>query len=260
MKIASLIQAEVLRELRNRVYWSVALGGIAMVAMSIILAAPDQIEALEAGLIDSATVTRTLAVNAFAITLFTSVIGILVVTRDFGSRMMSRVVRLTPSQAPTFIAKAVAATVFCLIVGLLSAIAAVAAVWWTMRNTGYVMDLGMVPALFVIRHALHAVLSGLWGVFLGFLVRSSVVAITVQAAYLFVLEATIIKTVPSVGRWLIGGAGSAVVDDPTAPWRFGFPAGVGIYAAWVLALAVLGYMAIRSTRGVYVGSGPQRMA
>jgi hypothetical protein len=257
MRTWALTRAELGRAATNRVYWGVAAAGVALVVVSVLMGSTQPVNGVGAGLTSAQQASQALAINAYAITLFTAIIGILIVTRDFGSRMMSRILRVAPGETPVLAAKAVTAAVFCRVVGLLAATATLAVVWWSLHRSGQTMDLGLSPVLFVLRHALNASLSGLWGVFLGFVLRSSTLAIVVQAVYVFLLESTLISSFPAIGRWLVGGAGSAIVDDPTVPSRFSLPQGLGLYLGWLIVLAVVAAVLLHSQRGSY-RSRPQR--
>jgi hypothetical protein len=149
------------------------------------------------------------------------------------------------------IAKAVVAAIFCFVVGVIAAVAVLFATEWVLRDSPMGMDLGSSIAVHVAKHALNAMLSGVWGVFLGFLLRIPLVAVLVQVVYAFLLEPAVAGAFPDARRFLIGGAGSAVVDDPTLPLRLDFFQGVAVYAAWIVLLAIIAYMANRSRKGKY---------
>ena len=56
---------------------------------------------------------------------------------------------------------------------------------------------------------------------------------------MLVAETVIISLLPSVGRFLPGGAQASIYRDTSIPHLLPMPAGIGLFAAWILAAAWL---------------------
>jgi ABC-2 type transport system permease protein len=89
-------------------------------------------------------------------------------------------------------------------------------------------------------------LSAMLGVAVGTLVRSQSGAIVALLAYAFVADAILFAAVPSVGRFLPGKAGDALLGRPVDD-LLGVGTGGAVLVLWTLALAAAA--AVRSARG-----------
>ena len=81
------------------------------------------------------------------------------------------------------------------------------------------------------------------GVGVGALLRNQTVAVTVALVWVLVVEGVLVGFAPAVGRWLPGGAGSALTGVATANG--------GLLPMWGAALLLAGYglaFAAASTR------------
>jgi hypothetical protein len=233
----TLTRAEVSRAAGNRVYWAVVAGTLLMLASGVYGVWSMNADAVAAGAESAQSVGRLMASQAFVTGLFAAIIGILVATRDFGSKLINRTVRIAPIES-VIMAKGVVASLFGLVTGALGAVATLVYTSMALSSGGHALDLAENTAVFILRHSCHAGLAGMWGVFLGFVLRSAVLAIIVQIGYQVFLEDTVIKSFPSVGRWLPGGAEFGIVQDVSFAQHTSVSIGLATYVAWLALLAV----------------------
>jgi hypothetical protein len=232
-----LAKAETIRVLTRRSAWAVIAGGLAFVALGLVPMANEFKDSLASGSISVGQASGELAVSAYTMYLFGVFVGAMVATGDNRSKMSARIRRLAPLDG-VILAKGIAAAGAGAIAGVLAAVTAILAAWLSLRNLGYGFELAGSPLVFVARHALHVALGGVWGVALGFLLRSTAVAILFQLAFQPLVENWVINSRPSIGRWLPGGAESAVVGDPTLAARLGFLAGLAVLVGWIATMLV----------------------
>ncbi|MDR1807495.1 MAG: hypothetical protein LBR33_06230 [Propionibacteriaceae bacterium] len=229
-----LARAETSRALRVPVYWFVALGGIAFMALGIAGMVMQAAPALNAGRADAADVSLTLSTSSVALALFTNVVGILIATRDVHSRFLNRILGFSGSPVAVAEAKAVAGAVVGAIVGLVGTLATLGISAVALRVAGHSYALPDRLGLFLGQHVLLLALSTVLGVAVGLLLRSSVVAILVSVIYQLLVETVVTTIWPKTTRWVLGGLESAIGGDTVTGGLFGFWPGLGLYVAWIL--------------------------
>ena len=79
------------------------------------------------------------------------------------------------------------------------------------------------------------------GVGVGALLRNQTVAVTVALVWVLVVEGVLVGFAPAVGRWLPGGAGSALTGVATAKG--------GLLPMWGAALLLAGYGLVFAAAG-----------
>ncbi|MDQ6781923.1 MAG: hypothetical protein M3063_00430 [Actinomycetota bacterium] len=80
-----------------------------------------------------------------------------------------------------------------------------------------------------------------WGVGLGLCIRSQLAAVAGVVLYSTLAEAAFLQYVPSVGKYLPGGAQAAIVVDPTLQ-HLPMAAGYLLFAAWAALSLLVGRM------------------
>ncbi len=88
--------------------------------------------------------------------------------------------------------------------------------------------------------ALLGLPSVLWGAAVGLLVRSQIGAIAGLILYSMVAESAVLQFVPTVGKFLPGGAQAAIVNDPTLPYHH-LALGWLIFLSWIVVVGALGF-------------------
>ncbi len=140
------------------------------------------------------------------------VLGILVLTQEFRFGTATPSFLVTPRRERVLVAKLLA-------VVLVGAVFAVVSVLWAsgltvalleLRGRDVVLEGPLVGTLAA--DLLVVVLYGPIGVAVGALVRNQVGAVVGALAYTFVVETLLVALKPSVGRWLPGGASSALLQ------------------------------------------------
>jgi hypothetical protein len=184
------------------------------------------------------------------------VVALLSVTTEFRHGTIGRTLQITPSRTRSLLAKTVAGTLYAagyLVVGLLAVVVllVVAAV-----SEGVGLGVGRTTLLAVWYAFAGLALTAWFGVALGALLRSQVVALTATLVWLFVLEQAFLGLAPSVGRWLPFNALSAVfMSDEVAAGMGGAPelldplVGLITFLAYTL-IAAVGAILLMRTRDV----------
>jgi hypothetical protein len=185
-----------------------------------------------------AEVSHTVVGLGFAGTLFAMLFGAVLVTNEYRSGAIGRSVLHAPSRTVLLAVKLSTTTIAGLVFGIASAGGALVVAWLAFRahDVSLVMD----SRTWTISGAivLVCVFAGPWGAAIGFLLRSQVLAIVVLMVWTTTAETLILKSFPSVGRFLPGGAQDAVLGDPTFPDRLAAPYGVLLLLAWGAAAAL----------------------
>ena len=79
-----------------------------------------------------------------------------------------------------------------------------------------------------------------WGVGIGCLVRSQVAAVAGTVVYIALAEGAFLNFVPSIGRYLPGGATAAITVDPSIPRHVAMGLGYLLFTAWAIAFLAAG--------------------
>jgi hypothetical protein len=173
------------------------------------------------------------------------VVALLSVTTEFRHGTIGRTLQITPSRTRTLVGKAVAGTLYAmgfLVIGLV-AIAVLLLVRAMTEGVG--LSVGPMTLTAVWYAFVGLALTAWFGVAVGALLRSQVVALTATLVWLFVLEQAFLGLAPAVGRWLPFNALSAVfMSDEVAAGMGGGPelleplVGLTMFLGYTLAAAV----------------------
>jgi ABC-2 type transport system permease protein len=225
----ALIRAELLKLSTTRTFWGITLASLALVPGAVTLAVLQHAHPL-----DSAEGVRNVMAAASSGTVVMLVIGILMTAGEFRHGTATSTFLITADRRRVVRAKLAAAslTAICLTV-LSSAIAlAVALPWLSARGVRVGSYSGEITAA-VGAAVLAGVVSGLFGVSLGAIVRNQTAAITAALLWSQLVESLLVSFAPAVGRWLPGGASTALTGTAT-------PNG-GLLPAWGAAALFVGY-------------------
>jgi hypothetical protein len=231
---AALLRSELLKASSGRAAPTLALAALVLTAASIAGTASRTTSDLTAASPELAGVTTDLLRLGFGTLLFTAIFGALSVTAETRHGTLPLTLAAGAGRNRVALAKALVATGFGLVLGVMSVIMSIVVTAVALRADILPLRLGREDALTLFGVVLVNVLAGAWGVAVGWLVGNQVAAVLGIAAYTLLLEGAIVEFVPSVGRWLPGGAQSAIIREPgdfvAMPW------GVALFLAW-LALA-----------------------
>lgn len=237
--MTGLVRAEVLKVTSTRTWIVVCCGAVVLVLANLAIAA------VFAGWqppgaptppgLDSAAGLRSMYAAAAGGTVFAVLLGVLGVTTEYRHGTATATFLGTPRRNRVTAAKLLAYLLAGAVLGVLVAVVCVLG-----AEVALLVGAEPVPPLrygtaallggTVLSYALHAVV----GVGVGSLVHHQVAAVVGVVVWTQVVEAATVALLPGVGRWLLTGAGSAVV-------RYGESTGLQLLPAWAGALLLLGY-------------------
>jgi len=171
------------------------------------------------------------------------VVGILISAGEYRHGTASDTFLTTPRRRRVVTAKLAAAAVLGLLVGVVTAVACIAAAAVAYRGESATLSLRDADVwLTVPATAVYSALFAVLGVALGALVRNQVAAVAGALAWLALIEHTLVNLAPDFGRWLPVGAGQAILRTPLEG-LLSPPAGVAVLAAYALVAALVGIRA-----------------
>lgn len=187
-----------------------------------------------------------LASMPFGSVLFITFFGIIAVASDFDSRFATRLFSLYKTPLPIIAVKLIAVAVPSVVLGAVGLVAGGVSAQVSLQALGlhFVPTMGAVE--WMGRYQLCFVLAGMWGVALGFLFRTTVLAMAVSFLYETMVEPLLLKTFTSFGRFLPGGAQAAIIGDPSTPQRLDLVQGVLVYSGWVVVLLIIAFFVLRA--------------
>lgn len=186
-------------------------------------------------------ISETASSMLFGGALFTAIIGIIVVTVDIKTGYYRYLLLRHNRFWHTALMKTAVAAFLAVPVILLNLLCVYAIAKMVMEFGGMTYTVPAHLAKWTLRYTCLYIISAMWGVAVGLTLRSSIIAIAVQFIYATILEAQIISSFPKVGRWLFGGAESAIVDDVSLQNRLNSWLGLGIALVWVGLILLIAY-------------------
>ncbi|GGI06142.1 hypothetical protein [Egicoccus halophilus] len=130
------------------------------------------------------------------------IVGLLAVTTEFRHGTIGRTLQLVPSRLTVLGAKLAAGAVYAVLF-VVTSLALVAALLLALAVAhGEALQWGPEVTTALWQAFVGLVLTALFGVALGALLRSQVIAITVALLWVFVVEQFVAFTLPRVGQWL----------------------------------------------------------
>ena len=181
--------------------------------------------------------------------LIIGVLGVLFVTSEYSSGMIRATLAAVSSRTQILRAKTVVLFATALVVMAVASVVAFLvgnAIYAGSGATYALTDPGVLRA--VLGTAVYAAGVGVFGIALGFLLRSAAGAIGVLVTLLLVAP-VLIGLVPStVGDWisklLPGNAGQAIMHVTTQPGQLSAWAGLAVFAGWVIAFLAAAAVAL----------------
>jgi ABC-2 type transport system permease protein len=243
--MSDLIRAELLKLRTTRTFWWSVVAALAFVPGSIALAMQ---MAGQAGsptpVLDSSEGVRNVMSAAASGAQILLVIGILIMAGEFRHNTASSTFLISPDRKRVVGAKLAAASLVGVGVTVAASVLtlAIALPWLAAKHIDISLLSGDVAVPLLGALAATA-LYPLVGVGVGTLLRNQTVAVTVALVWVLVVEGVLVGFAPAVGRWLPGGAGSALTGVATANG--------GLLPMWGAALLLAGYglaFAAASTR------------
>lgn len=232
-------------------FWTLACAVIFNVALAAVLAVlvPGRLSA------DDRKTTDAIQLSLGGIHLSqvaVGVLGVLVVTSEYGTGMIKATLSAVPSRGTVLSAKAVVFALVALVGGCVSTFAAYFAFQGFLTGDGSYMktslgDPGVLRAVF--GGGLYLAVLGLFGLGLGAVIRSSAGAIAALFGILFVPQ-ILVQLLPghwrdSIGRYLLMNSGSDIFvaakreAASLGPWT-----GFGVFSLYAVVALVAGYLSI----------------
>lgn len=182
--------------------------------------------------------------------LLIGVLGVLVVTGEYGTGMIRSTMAAVPRRVPVLLAKSGVLAVLALVTMIPASLATYAAAQGFLAHYGHGTSLTAPGVLrVVLGTGLYLTLVALLGSAIGWLVRSTAGGISTFAGLLLVVP-LIVGLLPgsistSLGRYLPSSAGDAFTSsvakpDTLSPW-----AGLAVLVAWVLVALVAAAVSLR---------------
>lgn len=167
----------------------------------------------------------------------TLILGVLVITTEYRHRTLTSTFLAQPRRIRVVVAKLAAAAAASFVFAALTcaAVAAVAVPVLAARDA-YALPAADVVAILA-GGILGSTLFGVLGVAVGTLVRNQVAAIVGGLVWLLLGEALLIAFLPSIGKWLPGGAANSLVQATSFQ-------GDALLSPGVAAVVLLGYTAV----------------
>ena len=181
--------------------------------------------------------------------LIIGVLGVLFVTSEYSSGMIRATLAAVSSRTQILRAKTVVLFATALVVMAVASVVAFLvgnAIYAGSGATYALTDPGVLRA--VLGTAVYAAGIGVFGIALGFLLRSAAGAIGVLVTLLLVAPVLIGLVPGTVGDWisklLPGNAGQAIMHVTTQPGQLSAWAGLAVFAGWVIAFLAAAAVAL----------------
>lgn len=227
----NLIRAEFLKLRTTRVFWAYIAVALAFVPVSITLAITAGQETTP---LESSEGLRNVMSAASAGVLLILLVGISLMAGEFRHNTATSTFLISPDRRRVVAAKLAAGSVVGIGVAILASLLtlAVALPWLAAKDVDvslFSADVGVPVLGALIGMALAAVA----GVGLGALMSNQTLAITVVVVWTATVDPLLVGFVPEIGRWLPGGAASALAGTATIEG--------GLLPIWGAAFLFAGY-------------------
>jgi hypothetical protein len=175
------------------------------------------------------------------------VLGILALTQEFRFGTATPSFLVTPRRGAVLAAKLLSIALTGLLFALVSLVFALAVSWLTitLRGDALVFDRTVVEVMLGV--GLVLALYGPIGVAVGALVRNQIAAVVAALAWTFIVEQLVVALWPEVGKWMPGGAASAVLQLGEVATTRG-----DLLPVWGGALLLVVYAVVLSVLGAMV--------
>jgi ABC-2 type transport system permease protein len=237
----ALIRAELLKLRTVRTVWWYVLATLAFVPSSVALAV-DRAGSAGFAPLDSADGVRAVFAASSSGGVVVILLGIMLMAGEFRFQTATATFLVTPDRRRVLAAKLAASSVVGALLGVACSLLSVLIAIPVLEDRGadVAAHTGSVAGVLV-GGIMATAVSGLVGVGLGALLRNQTLAIVVSLVWLLVLEGMLISFTPQVGRWLPGGAASALSGADTGAGRL-LPAwgAAALFAAYGVAFAAAG--------------------
>ncbi len=239
----NLIHAELLKLRTTRSFWLYLAAALAFVPVTVALAVTGASAGLQGGTpLGSSDGVRNVFGSAAGGTLILLLVGIYMMAGEFRHNTATSTFLITPDRRRVVGAKLAASGFVGFIVGVAGSLVtlAIALPWLSAKDVdlaGHTSDIAVV----LLGALLATTLSPIVGVGFGALVTNQNLAVTAALVWITTVEALLVSYKPEIGRWLPGGASSALTGTATLDGGL-LPiwGGAILFAAYGLAFSVAG--------------------
>lgn len=223
--------------------WLYILGGGVALGLSASLGFAGEVEDTSALTTEATAALTDNVIRAWMMMhLFSSLLGAIIVTREYNSGTISRSVLLSGGRNRLFTGKAVVGTAMGVVLGLFTAGAALASPFLLMPANGVSPELTTSAYQTALGVFAVTALAAPFGVFLGWLIRNQIATVMVLVMVTVGLEPYLLRAVPEVAKYLMSIAMSSVYLDGK-PELLSVPLALAVIAGW---LAVTGLISNRA--------------
>jgi ABC-2 type transport system permease protein len=240
----SLLRAELLRTVSGRVLPVLLLIAFLLNALSIVGSSGAEVDAVRASQLTLAEASHDLVRLGFGALLFSTLFGALLTTSEFRHGSIARSLFVAGRPERLIVAKSAAALASGVAFGVAGVGSAVLASAIVLDARGVQLVLDREAVLIVIGVFAVTVLSALWGMLIGWIVRSQIAALVGIMAWTLIAESAIIGLAPDVGRFLPGGAQASIYRD-FANQPLATPWGYVLFLGWIAAAAAAAVVLVR---------------
>lgn len=237
----NLIHAELLKLQTTRTFWAYIAAALAFVPVTVALAVTGAGQDGSMPLASSDGV-RNVVGSAAGGGVMLLLIGIYMMAGEFRHNTVTSTFLITPNRRRVVAAKLAASGFVGFIVGVAASVAmlAIALPWLSFKDvdlSGHTGDIAVV----LLGVLLASTLSPIVGVGFGALVNNQTIAVTAALVWVTTLEGLLVSFKPEIGRWLPGGASSALTETATLNGGL-LPiwGGALLFAAYGIAFAAAG--------------------
>lgn len=244
----SLVRAELIKLRSVRMPLWLLLTASGLVILLVLVTVPSGESSGDAlSLHDSDLLARVVGVSAAGGWIVLVVLGILAFTQEFRFGTATSTFLTTPIRRRVLLAKALALAVtgLAFAAATITLSVALSAVIIDARG-GTLVWSGQFAAVVAGAIAVMTIYGPI-GVALGALIRNQIAAIVGALIWLLVVEGLLVTLLPSIGRWMPGGATAGLLQEGRAATTHG-----ALLPAWAGGLVLLGYAAIIGLLGSIV--------
>ncbi|MCA1692380.1 MAG: ABC transporter permease [Actinobacteria bacterium] len=214
--MTALVRAELLKLRTTRTIYALLAATVGLTVLGVCITILTAGDAEGTFPLDTPEGIRNVLAAGWPVSTFVMILGILSVANEFRHGSVTPTFLVTPHRSRVIAAKMIALTLVGLVFAGIAALVTlvVALPWLAAKDLGVsLFDADVIRVPFSIM--LGTTLYGLLGVGLGALIRNQVAAVTIALVWSFVLEGILVSFLPEVGKWLPGGAGTALSGGAT---------------------------------------------
>lgn len=223
------------RWLKSGYFWYFFIFLLVVVGTSVYGSLETEILKIRTGVSSAPGLTELLLSTAQTGVLCTAALGIVVLGRDFESKLTNRLF-MFGNQLQVFIVKILVVVVLSAIIGVVCLGGIWIFVQTMLQNTEY----GFISQYSLLewggRYFLVYVTASILGVIFAMLFRNTIIALCAYFIYNLLVEAFLLSSFPKLGKYFPGGAQAAIIQDINFPERLSTLPGVGVYILWLLVM------------------------